>query len=58
MNAGLVVGTVKLYHILKNLFEFVALKGDGDGKSLGAPTSYLVKLSLANISHNNGTVGI
>ena len=58
MNAGLVVWMPYHYHMLKNLFELVALKGDGDGKSLGVPTSHLVKLSLPNISHNNGTFGI
>ena len=33
-----VMGTPKPYQMLKNLFEFIALKGDGDGKTLGART--------------------
>ena len=57
-----VVGQLKPYHMLKNLFEFIALKDNGDGKTLGTncvpllvlmlallPTSHLVKLSLTNI---------
>ena len=32
------MGTPKPYQMLKNLFEFIALKGDGDGKTLGART--------------------
>ena len=49
--------------MLKNLFELIAVKDDGDRKTLGAsaftwarglafvlvPTSHLVKLSLPNI---------
>ena len=67
MNVGCVVGyyeavgTLKPYHMLKNLFELIALKEDGGRKSMGistctpvrglalAPTSHLVKLSLPNI---------
>ena len=30
------VGTLKPYHLLKNLFELVALKGSLDAKTLGA----------------------
>ena len=32
------VGTLKPYHMLKKLFEFIALKGDLDGKAFGAST--------------------
>ena len=35
MNAVSVVGTLKLYHMLKNLFEIIAIKGNGDRKTLG-----------------------
>ena len=41
MNAGSmvgyyeVVGTLKPYHMLKNLFELIELKGDGDAITLG-----------------------
>ena len=36
MNAVSVVGTLKLYHMLKNLFELIAIKGiNGDRKTLG-----------------------
>ena len=56
-------GTLKPYHVLKNLFELAAVEGDRDGKTLGAsactwasglafalaPTSHLVKLSLPKI---------
>ena len=36
MNAGSVVeGTLKLYHILKNIFELIALKVNDDGETLG-----------------------
>ena len=31
-----VVGTLKPYHMLKNLFELIALKGSGDAKTWGA----------------------
>ena len=60
-----VVGTLKPYFMLKNLFELIALKGDGDGTTLGAsacaqargfalvPMSHLVKLSLPNIINSN-----
>ena len=33
-----VVGSLKPYHMLKNLFELLALKGDEDGKTLGVST--------------------
>ena len=35
-----VVGTLKPYHyhMVKNLFELIALEGDGDGKTWGAST--------------------
>ena len=33
-----VVGTLKPYHILKNLFELIALKDKGDGVAL-SPTA-------------------
>ena len=44
VNAGYheMVGILKPYHMLKNLFELIALKGNGDRKTL-------VKLSLPNI---------
>ena len=42
----------------KEFFELIALRGDGDGETLGAPTSYLVKLSPHNISPINGTFGV
>ena len=44
MNAGSVVGrhevvgTLKPYHMPKNLFELIALQGDGDGKTWEAST--------------------
>ena len=31
-----VVGILKPYHLLKNLFELTAFKGSGDAKALGA----------------------
>ena len=31
-----VVRTLKPYHMLKKLFELIALKDDGDGKTLGS----------------------
>ena len=34
MNEGSVAGTLKLYHMLKNLFELIAIKGNGDRKTL------------------------
>ena len=34
-----VVGTLKPCHMLKNLFELIALKDDGYRKTLGASTS-------------------
>ena len=30
------MGILKLYHMLKNLFEFIALKDNEDEKTLGA----------------------
>ena len=33
-----VVGTLKHYQMLNNLFELIALKGDQDGETLGAST--------------------
>ena len=33
-----VVGIFKPYHMLKNLFELIALKGGGNAKTLGAST--------------------
>ena len=30
--------TLKPYHMLKNLFEIIAIKDDGDGKTLGTST--------------------
>ena len=51
-----VVGTLKAYYMLRNLFELIALKGSGDAKTLGTSAwaqrsrpSHLVKLSLPNI---------
>ena len=32
------MGTLKPYHILKNLFELIALKDGGNTKTLGAST--------------------
>ena len=34
MHVGSVVEMLKPYHMLKNLFELIALEGDGDGKPL------------------------
>ena len=48
-----VVGRLKPYHMLKKLFELIALKGNGDEKTLDtsarARMQGLVKLSLPNI---------
>ena len=35
MNAGSMIGTLKPYHMLNNLFELIAHKGSGDEKTLG-----------------------
>ena len=33
-----VVGTLKLYHMVKNLIAIIALKGNGDRKTIGVST--------------------
>ena len=46
-----VVGTFKPYYELKNLFEIIALKGDGDRKTLGMSTHAQVQgLTLVPIA--------
>ena len=46
------VGTLKPYHMLNNLFESTALKGDGDGKKIGhKPSHSLLALAFAPTSH-------
>ena len=46
-----VVGTFKPYYGLKNLFEIIALKGDGDRKTLGMSTHAQVQgLTLVPIA--------
>ena len=38
-----VTGTIKPYHMLKYLFELIALKGSGDTKTLGTSTHAQVR---------------
>ena len=49
-----VVGTLKPYHMLKNLFEFIALKGGGDVENLGTNTHTQVKVLVPTVSTGTG----
>ena len=56
-----VVGTLKPYHMLKNLFELIALKGGGDAKTFGTNSLTQVQVlalmsvtSASTCSHPQG----